>query len=395
MTIGFLINTCEPFYRGGYERRVWAFARELARGGHDVRVYTSCPRDEVIEGVRFVRLGAFRPFFNRRGVRNGWADLLFALNIVRLIWKLKPRELDVLDVCATPFLHLPLVAFVMRWKRIPVVLTCHEALLASLPEYVRERGHRDGLMAKIILLFLRALYRAGMGAVPQRIAVSRRTEAAMAQEHFPAAATIEFGLEPEVFHPQAPEARSAAGAVPLVFCGRLTPVKSIDQSVAALLDLRLEAKLFHFDIIGEGSERARLEEMVAAAGAEPWFTFHGELSEEQKRALFAASDVFILSSPREGFSVATLEAMAQGCAALVINDPQRPNGALDFVRHDEEGLCVAPGPEALRDGLRLLLKDAALRLRLRRGAWIAAQRYRIENQARLLVKFYAGISGES
>jgi len=56
MTIGFLLNTCEPFYRGGYERRAWAFARELARQGHDVRVYTSCPCDETIDGVRFVRL---------------------------------------------------------------------------------------------------------------------------------------------------------------------------------------------------------------------------------------------------------------------------------------------------------------------------------------------------
>jgi glycosyltransferase involved in cell wall biosynthesis len=395
MTIGFLINTCEPFYRGGYERRVWAFARELAREGHDVRIYTSCPRDEIIDGVRFVRLGAFRPFFNRRGVRNGWADLLFALNILRLLGKLRAGELEVLDVCATPFLHLPLVALVARLKRIPLAVTCHEALLDSLPEYVRERGHRDGPPAKLLLLFLRGLYRLGMGSIPRRIAVSQRTAAALAREHFPAAATIEFGLEPEVFHPQAPEARPPSSAVPLVFCGRLTPVKAVDQSIAALLELRLEAKHFHFDIIGVGSEQARLEEMVAAAGAEPWFTFHGEVSEEQKRLLFAASDVFLLSSPREGFSVATLEAMAQGCAALVINDPQRPNGALDFVHPNEQGLCVAPGPEALRDGLRRLLGDAELRLRLRQGAWIMAQRYRIENQARMLWKFYGEMTGSA
>ena len=74
MTIGFLLNTCEPFYRGGYERRAWSFARELARQGHDVRIYTSCPRDETIEGVRFVRLAAPRRFFNARGVRNGSAE---------------------------------------------------------------------------------------------------------------------------------------------------------------------------------------------------------------------------------------------------------------------------------------------------------------------------------
>src|SRR5580658_7176309 len=101
MIVGFLINTCEPFYRGGYERRAWTFARELARQGHDVRIYTSCPRDETIDGVRFVRLTPPRAYFNRHGVRNGWADLLFALGVLKLLWKLKAREFDVLDICAT------------------------------------------------------------------------------------------------------------------------------------------------------------------------------------------------------------------------------------------------------------------------------------------------------
>src|ERR1700760_1151216 len=110
MTIGFLLNTCEPFYRGGYERRAWSFARELARQGHDVRIYTSCERDETIEGVRFVRLAKPRRFFNNRGVRNGYADLLFAFAVLKLLFKLRRNELAALDVCATPFLHLPFAA---------------------------------------------------------------------------------------------------------------------------------------------------------------------------------------------------------------------------------------------------------------------------------------------
>ena len=88
---------------------------------------------------------------------------------------------------------------------------------------------------------------------------------------------------------------------------------------------------FRFDIVGGGGERARLEEMVARARERRLrYLFHGELSEEDKRALLARSEVFVLSSPREGFSIATLEAMAQGCAALVVSDPARPNGALRF-----------------------------------------------------------------
>ncbi len=381
MTIGFLINTCEPFYRGGYERRVWAFARELARRGHDVRIYTSCPRDEVIEGVRFVRLAKPRSFFNRRGVRNGWADLLFTLSIARLFWKLRPGELDALDVCATPFLHLPLVAWIARARRIPVFLTCHEALLAGLPAYVRERGHRGALAASLMLRFVTALYRSGMGSFRQRLAVSQRTAAAMEKEGFPAVAVVEFGLEPDVF------SAGPAGPLPedeparFIFCGRLTPIKSVENSVRALLALRAEGVLFHFDIIGEGSERPALEELVHQARAKKAFAFYGEISEHAKRVLLARNEFFLLSSPREGFSIATLEAMAQGCGALVVSDPALPNGALDFVHPGEGGICIAPGLDAMREGLRRLATDRALRLELRRGARAAAERYRIEGQA--------------
>jgi glycosyltransferase involved in cell wall biosynthesis len=382
MTIGFLLNTCEPFYRGGYERRAWSFARELARQGHEVRIYTSCPRDETIDGVRFVRLAPPRKFFNARGVRNGGADLLFALSVLRLLPRLKRGELDVLDVCATPFVHLPAAAFVGRWKRLPTVLTCHEALLAALPEYVRERGNEGRLRAALFVRILALIYRLGMALFPNRIAVSLRTARAMESEGFPARHTVEFGLEPEAIAPEPPAPRAHGDAMRAIYCGRLTPIKSVDQVLAALLPLIGPSPSIHFDIVGEGSERAPLEAMAAGAGAREAVTFHGDVSEARKRELLAGADVFVLGSPREGFSIATLEAMAQGCAALVVNDPARPNGVLDFVRNGREGLVVAPGIEPLRAGLRHLLENHRERDVLRRGAWETAQRYRIEAQAR-------------
>lgn len=392
MTIGFLLNTCEPFYRGGYERRAWSFARELARQGHDVRIYTSCPQDEIIDGVRFLRLAPPRRFFNANGVRNGTADLFFTLALIRLFWRLKRGELDVLDVCATPFLHLPLVALIARLKGIPVVLTCHEALLAELPAYARERGHR-GVLARTVPRLLALIYRTGMGLFRNRLAVSHRTAQALAAENFPARATVEFGLEKECFAPALPENTPCENAVQLIFCGRLTPIKSIDQTLRALFELRRQTGPFHFHLVGEGGERARLERMVASAQAGDYVTFHGELSESDKRALLAASEVFVLSSPREGFSIATLEAMAQGCAALVVSDPARPNGALDFVRPRQEGLVVPSGLGGMREALRELIDNHEQRGIFRLAAWRTAQSYRIERQAERLSEVYEKARG--
>lgn len=392
MTIGFLLNTCEPFYRGGYERRAWSFARELARRGHAVRIYTSCPRDETIEGVRFIRLAPPRKFFNARGVRNGAADLLFALAILRLFGRLSRGELDVLDVCATPFLHLPGVAWLARLKHLPVVLTCHEALLAELPAYVQERGQHGAVGGTLFVRLLTAIYRTGMGLFPNRLAVSRRTAEALAAEGFPVRAMVEFGLEAKAIGADAPRPARSNGPVQLIYCGRLTPIKSVDQTLSALLALRGKTRPFHWHVVGEGSERLRLEQMTRAADASDTVTFHGEVSETEKRALLAASEIFVLSSPREGFSIATLEAMAQGCVALVVSDPARPNGALDFVRHEREGLVVAPGAEALRNGLLRLIENEAERQTFRRAAGETAQGYRIDRQAEQLLEFYQSVA---
>lgn len=391
MTIGFLLNTCEPFYRGGYEQRAWSFARELARQGHDVRIYTSCPRNETIEGVRFVRLAPKRNFFNARGVRNGTADIFFALAILKLLWRVRRGELDVLDVCATPFLHLLMVALVKRIKCIPVALTCHEALLAALPAYVRERGQRGATRRKIYAAKLAMVYKSGMGMFQNRLAVSARTAEALAAEGFPARGIVEFGLEAEAFAPEAPQPLPVNVPVRLIYCGRLAPIKNIGQTLTALFALHGQTRPFHFHIAGEGSERAQLERMVAEAGAQSDVTFHGEVSEAEKRALLARSEIFVLSSSREGFSIATLEAMAQGCAALAVNDPAQPNGVLDFVRSEREGLVVAPGEQAMGEGLRRLLENDAERLAFRRAAWETARGYRIDRQAGRLAEFYGNV----
>lgn len=391
MIVGFLINTCEPFYRGGYEQRAWTFARELARQGHEVRIYTSCPRDEVIEGVRFIRLAPLRLFFNQHGVRNGWADFLFSLSVLTLLGRKDFRELDVLDICATPFLHLFPAAFVAWVKRIPAVLTCHEALLGSLPEYAQERGNDNAVAREAATLVMAAIYRVGMGLFPQRLAVSHRTARALEEEGYPAQAVVEFGLDSAAFASRPPESLPEAEPVRFIFCGRLAPNKCVDHALRAFIPLCSESKPFHFDIVGEGSERAELERIAGKTDKKDMVTFQGEVSEEAKRALLARSEIFVLSSPREGFSIATLEAMAQGCAAVVVSDPQKPNGVLDFVHDGEQGLCVSPGLPSLTEALQKLLRDFRLRLMLRRGAWQAAQAYKIETQVRRLVDFYQKI----
>lgn len=144
----------------------------------------------------------------------------------------------------------------------------------------------------------------------------------------------------------------------LVVCavGRLAAVKNYQgllEAAARLADLRPRLKVA---IVGDGPERARLEQRVLRLGLRENVFFAGE--RRDVRAWLACADVFALPSDYEGISVALLEAMSAGVPAVAT----RVGGNAEVVRHGENGLLVPPrDPAALAGALRELLLDAALR----------------------------------
>ena len=86
-------------------------------------------------------------------------------------------------------------------------------------------------------------------------------------------------------------------------------------------------------------------------------------------ALYAAMDVFVLASWREGFSRSAMEAAASGCA-LVLSDIR---GCREIGRHQREVLLVPPrDPVALAAAVGRLLDDPRLRDKLASAAMTRA-----------------------
>jgi glycosyltransferase involved in cell wall biosynthesis len=112
---------------------------------------------------------------------------------------------------------------------------------------------------------------------------------------------------------------------------------------------------------------------------------HSWVSAEQRNALLAASDVFVLPSFQEGVPMAMLEAMA--CGLPVITTPV--GGIPDVITDGEEGRLIAPGDvDALCRAMGALIEDEAQRLALGARARLRAERFDVNLFAAELASMY-------
>ena len=106
------------------------------------------------------------------------------------------------------------------------------------------------------------------------------------------------------------QCRAGADEVLLAFVGRLVPIKRVDLVLRAVAAARSEGVPIRLMIVGDGPERASLEQLARRLGIDDVVRFLGYLPETSAAA--AAADIAILASDNEGTPVALIEAAAAG-----------------------------------------------------------------------------------
>ena len=142
--------------------------------------------------------------------------------------------------------------------------------------------------------------------------------------------------------------------------GRLAPEKGMDTLIDAFSYVAQEHSEWDLVILGEGPDSDDLREQVVSHKLGSRVTFVGRVGNVGD--WYRHADIFVLSSRFEGFPNALIEAMSYGVCSVSFDCDTGPS---DIIRHEVDGLLVAPGDtHQLSVAMDRLMRDFNLRQQL-------------------------------
>jgi glycosyltransferase involved in cell wall biosynthesis len=256
-----------------------------------------------------------------------------APRLLREVWKWIP-EVDVVHL--TSIYNFPVIPTLLfcRLRRKPLVWSPRGALNSWHGEPKR---------------FLKALFRTiCRAAAPKAIMlhVTSKREADYASAKFPAIRTVIVpnGVAvPATIHRTEPSSR-----LRIAYLGRLHPIKGVELLIAACSQLGEVPWALTIAGYGEAPYLEQLRRLCRTTGISESVTFAGFIDgAEERAALFANTDLFVLPSYSENFGLVVAEALAHGVP--VVTTTRTPWNTVDQMKC---GVCVEPTVEDLARGIR-------------------------------------------
>jgi glycosyltransferase involved in cell wall biosynthesis len=163
----------------------------------------------------------------------------------------------------------------------------------------------------------------------------------------------------------------------LVSVARLAPIKRLDLLIEAVALLKEHFPSIQAVIVGDGTDRDRLERARRDSRVEHQVTLAGFQSDVA--SYLRASRIFVMTSASEGLPLALIEAMLCGLPAVApaIGDIE------DLVRHGENGYLFSPGDVAgCSKCIATLLASSNLKT-MGQAARVSARAYTVEGRVNL------------
>lgn len=350
---------------GGAERYLEQVAAGLVARGARVTVFCAAhdqaPADEVVDGIRFVR----------RGTKTG----VYAAGVRAL----RRGDLGEPDVVVDVQNGLPF--FSRLGTRAPVVVLVHHVHREQWPVVYPGLVGRVGwwLERRVAPRFYRR---------SQYVAVSRATRHELARlgvDH-DRVAVVHNGTDPAL-----PVVARRSSTPMLLTVGRLVPHKQVEHAIDTAVALRPQHPGLRLHVVGGGWWEQQLREHAARVDPDgEVVVFEGEVDEQRKHELYAASWLQLLPSLKEGWGLVVGEAGMHGTPTVAY---AAAGGTRESVEHEVSGLLVDDHDE-LTSSVDALLRDPERLEKLSDGAvrvshtftWDHAR----ESFARVLTEALAG-----
>ena len=374
MRILMAVQSYFPFQdRGGPVVKVRALARGLAQRGHQVTVLTADL------GLRRLNGSAI----NFQPCPWGWCAEENGVEAVYLSTLANYRALtvnpDVIGFCRTSLRHFDLVHFYGLYDLLGPAVS-YFCRRQGIPYIIEPMGmyrpiDRSFRMKRV---WHRSLGDSYWSHAAQIVATSEMEEQELLQDGVAREKLVVRynGIDRAAsLAPTTRGAFSAKWSIPpdeplLLFLGRLIPRKGADILIDAFAQAcPTQGRLVIAGPEGEPGYLAHLTRRAADAGVESRVIFTGALYDDDKAAVMADADLFVLPSRYENFANSAAEAISSGIP-VIITDACGIRSLID----GRAGLVIAPEQQALAAAIRSLLTDRSLYQKLQAGCpGVAAQ----------------------
>ena len=363
-----VIHVCPRYhpYIGGVETHVRSVCRGLSEAGIAVEIYSAdapgrAVKQEVVDGIRLTRFPSFSP-------RD---TICFSPKLHRALKEVQADIIHVHDYRALPMLS---AAWGKR-EDIKLVITLHLGF-SKIGKWVYHIY--NPLFGKMI--FNRA----------DRIvycAPAELNEVPVLENYKHKMVLIPNGIELTEIDNHYQTKRHLKTTLGLLCASRIEKQKGLRTVIAAVNHLK--GMPVNLNVAGDGPDLPRLRDMSSKLGLTDMITFRGWVAKEELYKLYSQSDIFLLLSEFEAYSIALIEAMAFGLVPLVT----RVGGNSDMV-NDTVGYLVdypADSEEVATILQQLASNTKLLRQKKRNSRNHALKHFDIETQIKRVIEIYQSI----